>query len=91
MLLLDQVLLQFGSPRGPSTKDIYSTLFMLGAALAIELVLYIFKPKLRSWIKPILFTTIMGVLIFLYTFLVVRNKEEQLKALDHGQSQETSR
>lgn len=91
MLLLNQVLLQFGSPRGPSTKDIYSTLYMLVAALAIELILYIFKPKLRSWVKPILFTTIMGVLIFLYTFLVVRNKEEQLKALDHGQTEESVR
>lgn len=87
MLAFDQILLQFGSARGPGTKDIYSTLFILALALALELALYIFKPKLRSWMKPILFTTIMAVLIFAFTYMVVKNKEEELKATQEQQDE----
>ncbi|HTF81730.1 MAG TPA: hypothetical protein VL947_08390 [Cytophagales bacterium] len=82
---LPYILLQFGSPRGPSTSDIYSTLIILAVALAVELALYILKPKLRSWMKPILFTTIMAVLIFVFTFVVVRNKEIQNKSKEDAQ------
>lgn len=87
MLALDQVLLQFGSARGPSTKDIYSTLVILALALALELALYVLKPKLRSWMKPILFTTIMAVFIFAFTYMVVKGKEEQLKAMQEQQDE----
>jgi hypothetical protein len=78
MLDLNFVLLQYGSPRGPSTQNIFSSLVILGITLTVILGIYIFKPKLRPWVKPLLFTTITGILIFLYIFLVVRNKEQQI-------------
>lgn len=79
MLLSDFILLQYNSPRGPSTQNIFSTMVILSITLLITLTIYIFKPKLRSWMKPILFTTTTGVLLFLYIYLVVKNKEEEMK------------
>lgn len=71
-------LLQIGSARGPKTADLVSTIYILGIALFIALLVYILKPKFRPIVKVILFTTIMAVLIFLFTYMVVRNKEQQL-------------
>lgn len=89
MFAFNHILLQFGSPRGPGAKDIYATLFILALALALELALYVLKPKLRSWMKPILFTTIMAVFIFAFTYMVVKSKEEQLKATQAQQDEIT--
>ncbi|MFN8438782.1 MAG: hypothetical protein U0V72_14310 [Cytophagales bacterium] len=73
--MLFQILLQIGSARGPKTQDLVSTIVILAITLFVVLVIYITKPKLRPWMKPILFTTIMAVLIFVGTYMIVKKKE----------------